>query len=278
MTRRKGRDRPKQKTIANSSSNNTQESQTKHSPNSAAIIPSETDKQSRCCKAENAQGHQADELNRALIKWTKGLVFVGAITAGILIIHGWIFYETDETSRASNRAFVAVRDISSTAVGSAQNGNDISYNITTVWENSGNTETRDLQIGGALLQVPVGSHPIPPLWSPSGDASSYILLPKATLPNFTLSMAGSDVNKIRDIKSFIYIFGFAKYEDAFGKHHLTLACSRLFAGQVDYTKAGASGIGGLQCGEYNCADKECLRYKTGPFAATKLTELLKYIE
>jgi hypothetical protein len=227
-------------------------------------------------KQKPATEHQRNE--RMTARWTQRLGFFTILLAMIGIVTAWILYETDQTARLTNRAFVAVRDLSSTAVGPARNGDDISYNISTVWENSGNTETRDLQIGGALLQVPVGSHPIPPLWSPSGDASSYILLPKATLPNFTLSIAGNDINKIRDIKYFVYMFGFAKYEDAFGKRHLTLACSRVFAGQVDYTKAGASGVGGLQCGEYNCADKECLRYKTGPFATPKLTELLKYIE
>ncbi|SEN84918.1 hypothetical protein [Bradyrhizobium sp. OK095] len=237
--------------------------------------------EARCCgKSPQDQDDQTEHHRneRNLVKLTAGLLFVGGITFLVLVAHAFIFYWTDETQRASQRAFVAVRDITFFAVGPTISGSDIAYKIGTLWENSGNTETHDLQIGGTLLQVPVGSHPIPPLWSPSGDSSSYVLLPKATLPNFSLQIPGVEINKIRNGNLWIYIFGFAKYTDAFQKRHLTLGCFRLYASQVDYTKAGATGVGGLQCGEYNCADEECLRYKSGAFAVPNLTKLLVYIE
>ena len=119
--------------------------------------------------------------------------------------------------------------------------------------------------------------PIVPKW-PSAAGSNFIMLPKATLPNFIMSTSGADLNRVRDGKSIFYIFGFARYRDAFGKRHLTLACSRVYASRVDYTKPGATGVGGLQCGEYNCADNDCLRYKASPFTTPELTQLLKYLE
>jgi hypothetical protein len=70
--------------------------------------------------------------------------------------------------------------------------------------------------------------------------------------------------------------GSAKYVDAFGAKHVTLACFTITLLPVlDYTKEGASnGIRGVQCPKYNCTDENCRRYGDQPAIA----EVLKFLD
>ena len=97
----------------------------------------------------------------------------------------------------------------------------------------GTTETRDLEIGHALVMS--GEHHTPK-WQLKADGFKWVLLPKAILEQGNLTIGGSDLNAVRDGAMSLFIFGFAKYRDAFDNKHLTLACYRLIASPLDYTR------------------------------------------
>jgi hypothetical protein len=194
-------------------------------------------------KISNAETSKSqDEINigirdytRMLAKCTAGLVVVGAVTAVVLFLQYCVFKQADETARKAQRAFVAVREISVIALGPARLpasiqawGPDISYRIAVNWENSGSTETRELEIQSAMT---IGSGNTPQ-WVNDGPKFQRVLLPKATLEQGDLSTIGSDLNQVRDLLQSIFIFGAARYKDVFGGKHITLACYQLRAGAV----------------------------------------------
>jgi hypothetical protein len=232
------------------------------------------------CRASSNQENDAkeNETNRQLVKWTRavailtgGVVFVGVVTVFVLIAHAIIFYQTDETSRQAQRAFVAVREISVVPIGPSVIGpNDIEYHISMFWENSGTTETHEFEYSGTLTQ---GFGPVP-TWPTNVAYHKGVLLPKAAIEKGDISISGTDLNRVRDGQSFFYIFGFAKYRDAFRAKHLTLACFKLRGYPVDYTKEGAKVASAYQCSDYNCADADCNRYKSIP----ALKGILDYLD
>src|SRR4051794_18904827 len=67
------------------------------------------------CEKIRSDEHVNDALiakyTLSLSNWTKGLVFVGLVTAAVLVVHALIFLQADDTARKAQRAFVAVRGI-----------------------------------------------------------------------------------------------------------------------------------------------------------------------
>jgi len=263
------RKRPRSFEPANKTSQKTQNSENCHTP--TTVFVSNLDQ----LKGEPVRY----ESNKDKYGWIFDRVvafFLLMATAG----GTYYIYKTDETTRQSQRAFVAVRDISVDPLGPLQlpsimtddGPGQMIYSITMAWENNGSTETKDLEIGNTLI---INGHPGVPVWPIKDRAGQKrVLLPKASTQASKLTTGGSDLNNVRDGRTFIFIFGFAKYRDAFGAKHLTLACFEIGAAPIDYTKEGAKGAGGYQCGEYNCADEDCKRYDKPP----ELKELLAYLD
>jgi hypothetical protein len=97
---------------------------------------------------ENVSNALIAKYTQSLANWTKALVGVGIVTAGILIVHARIFVQTDQTARRSQRAFVAVRQILVEPLTSLDQGPI--YKFSFGWENSGSTETVDLERAALL--------------------------------------------------------------------------------------------------------------------------------
>jgi hypothetical protein len=220
----------------------------------------------------NNSAHLANEAKmvrytRAVMFLTGGLLFVGAVTVVVLIVHAIIFYRTDETSRAAQRAFVAVRQIVVDPLISPDQ--TPIYKFSFGWENSGSTETVDLVTGSRFAIAPNISLP------KFENGRKRVLLPKGMFEEFAVQLGGSEINAIRDGKIRVFILGWATYADVFDLKHVTLACYQLTASDVDYLKPGGGGAGGIQCAEYNCADQSCRRYSNIPEAKLLLDYLDK---
>jgi hypothetical protein len=97
------------------------------------------------------------ENERQLVKWTRrvarltgALVFVGIVTAIILVVHAVIFHQADETARQSQRAFVIPSEpvITPTVV----NGDTPYWKISPVMENTGASSTVGMRYYLGLME------------------------------------------------------------------------------------------------------------------------------
>jgi hypothetical protein len=205
--------------------------------------------------------------NKIIARWTRVVGIFTTVLAIATAASVYVLYLTDENARKAQRAFVAIRGISVTPLGPPAS-QEIAYRIAMIWENSGTTETHDLEIGDGWLINPL------PRWPFTTSGRKRVLLPKAILEEGDLTVGGPELNAIHDGRTIISLFGFAKYRDTFGSKHITLACLKLGTANVDYTKEGAKGVSAYQCGEYNCTDYDCKRYKSMP----ELKSILDYLD
>jgi small-conductance mechanosensitive channel len=64
-------------------------------------------------EVNRTQIHQTNEhiasATQSVAKWTRGLVLVGAVTAGVLVLQYCILRTSDETYRITNRPYVFCR-------------------------------------------------------------------------------------------------------------------------------------------------------------------------
>src|SRR5882672_3689504 len=97
-----------------SGSQGARESQQQDHP-SGVKIQSEPNNKPNNNEANHSETNVNDALianyTKSLVNWTKGLVFVGVVTVGVLIAHAAIFIQGDETQRAAQRAFVISYDL-----------------------------------------------------------------------------------------------------------------------------------------------------------------------
>lgn len=207
---------------------------------------------------------------KTISRLTGALVFVGIVTALILIVHAFIFDRTDDTSRTAQRAFVFLREIHvDPPKRMSKPAGDVSYSMRAVWENTGGTETQDLVVNSFIAVS--SEYEWPKTSADQGKARS--LPPHQFTEIGAMGLAGHHLNGARNSNDIVAIYGFAKYRDAFKNKHLTLACLKLRLSEFDYRR----GVGSFefeQCHEYNCTDQECKRYAGDP----RLDSLLSYLE
>lgn len=199
---------------------------------------------------------------RSLANWTKGLVAVGVVTIGILIVHAFIFYETDQTARISNRAYVYFKQIEwkSEVTGTAPRF--VGY---PKWENTGNTGTINLR-----YYVACGPTESSLDFRQSGTLKR-VLGPKQTgdggaciLDQFLFPKGLPEPGQFATV----WVGGKASYYDAFHPGHLRITefCMQVPISVEKVTsRDGPNSIGivsvgvghNIICPGHNCSDNDC---------------------
>jgi hypothetical protein len=228
-----------------------------------------------CVSEHHSKNNDSDrEITGQISKWTRN---IGWFTAALVLVTGGLVYvgvRADETARASQRAFVGVKDVKITAIGpetGKDSATDFLYRIDTECENSGDTQTRNLTIDSSLTIPYMPSMRLE--WKPQ-DARKLVILPKqVTNCSFNTVIDAHSLNSMKG-KGTIAIMGSARYDDVYYNPHVTLFCLILEPAPIDYTSGVATGLSVAQCPKYNCADDDCAEYKT----ETGLSKLLDYLK
>ena len=163
---------------------------------------------------------------------------------------------------ASNRAYVVFRGLNLTG---SINNDDPSlsrFQINPVWENVGNTPTRNMTIYTNPAKPIL--HPILDMAMPkTPDISAGMLAPHATGMGSSTHVTGADLLAIRDGKLRMYMWGWARYHDVFDAtaERLSRFCIIVSSFQGDPNVPGEAAVSGPPCGpygdNYECTDAEC---------------------
>lgn len=202
--------------------------------------------------------HQRNE--RLIAKWTFVLGLFSVATFVVAGITAVILYRTDETARASNRAFVTASGLRIEPV-QGYSG----FSVAVLFENSGNSPTVNLKWGGrplahseivapeSLLKSERGD----PIRFPVGEINhSGLIGPKSTVTPYITTLWPTDVADIRAEKIKPIFYGAISYDDIFGKSHKTFYCFTVYSHPTLQGENGPPGY--LPCsGQSNCADDEC---------------------
>jgi hypothetical protein len=203
---------------------------------------------------------QRDRNETRLAYWTR---IVGIFTFGLSVIGVGtvcILWKTDQTARDINRAFVFLRDISLGAI--AEDG-ETRWLTVPIWENGGNTPTRDMKSKISVLVAPIKfpdgisrcdfnarAAPVP-----------IVLGPKATSKVRFFEMPSKMISQFQDTKGIktFYVWGWATYRDVFSdSERITRFCldvSHVIGNPNDASTDIRLSYG--LCSEGNCTDDEC---------------------
>src|SRR6266536_6285903 len=114
------------------------------SPNVTVIVKQES---APSDKPTNPQSQENIEIERKLARFTKWLVIVGFIQAGILGLTVWVIYQQVVLARTSERAFVFFRGIdSSVHVVDAVTNQTTHWHLGVQWVNIGTIGTKGLKM------------------------------------------------------------------------------------------------------------------------------------
>jgi hypothetical protein len=170
-----------------------------------------------------------------------------------------------EALTSVQRAFVLYKDlVGYSYLDVTKNGQQVFW-LHPVWENSGNTPTKDLHI---YVSEPKPAQPpytnldfsrqSVPVFTP------MLIAPHDTVRGSDRQIAVGDLLKLHDAKGVFYVWGWATYRDIFPdtKPHITRFCVILTGALFDadansITTTKSVRIINEFCPTYNCADEEC---------------------
>jgi hypothetical protein len=163
---------------------------------------------------------------------------------------------------ASNRAYVAFRGLN---LSGSINGADPSasrFAINPVWENVGNTPTRDMQIyTNPAKEI---KHPLLDMSMPkTPNIAPGMLAPHTTGMGSSTYVTGDQLLAIRDGRLRMYMWGWARYRDVFAGTPMRQSrfCILINTFQGDPNVPGEASVSGSPCGQYGdnyeCSDQEC---------------------
>lgn len=193
---------------------------------------------------------------QSVAKWTKGMVAVGALTAGILVSQYLILRTSDETYRITNRPYVFLQDIS--IVGDGQK-----WNLIPQWVNGGNITTKDMKmrINLAGLDAAPGVKPGFSRCDAIPQPSAPIVLGPKQVSSVTFLTTPSEpfLGFQRGTIKKLYLWGRATYYDGFTiRPRITRFCFDIISilGNPTDSNANLRMLHTL-CTESNCTDDEC---------------------
>jgi len=174
---------------------------------------------------------------------------------------------TREALESVQRAFVVYTDLGALGYRDLKNNNQMTFLVHPIWENSGNTPTRDLHI---FVSEPKPTQP-PYKNLDFSQPKDTVFTPMFIPPHGVVrggerAISLSDLLGLRKGKKTIYVWGWATYRDIFPNTalHVTRFCTVL-TGAIfdpnDFTKPIA--ILNEFCPTYNCADEECKKQGQG---------------
>jgi hypothetical protein len=196
-------------------------------------------------------------------------IFTGVLaisTAGLVVVaavQSYILEKTDQTFRAGERAFVFVKGQNTWLPAETFNTN-ILRSYVVEWENSGNTETKNLFV---RLYCPRPSafdtaDPITLKYEPSQQISR-LLGPKQSTWAGVCIYSDEELSHAADLGIPIYVASNSSYFDTFDDFHLTEYCVKLVQlTSRDFKNKAVVPNNLLEaCTDHNCADKECPDYE-----------------
>ncbi len=163
---------------------------------------------------------------------------------------------------ASNRAYVVFRGLNLSGSINNADPSQSRFSINPVWENVGNTPTRDMtiytnpakEIKRPLLEMSMPKTP---------NISPGMLAPHATGMGSSSYVTGDQLLAIRDGKLKMYMWGWAHYRDVFSgtPERQSRFCIIVSTFQGDPNVPGEASVSGPPCGQYGdnyeCSDSEC---------------------
>jgi hypothetical protein len=194
----------------------------------------------------------------------KFTAWVAAFTLALVVVAVLQFCSmnsADQANRDVQRAFVYPKtvELSTPEFKTTEN---VVWRFTVIWENSGNTPTRDLHIYSEYDGLSKAQqHPSFPDFSDMRSSPTF-LAPKATTRTQPLPIDAAKLLDIQQGKLHLYIFALATYRDIFAGSppRVTRGCWELSDIPVDVTKPRPNArVAALmtQCPVHNCTDDEC---------------------
>jgi hypothetical protein len=185
------------------------------------------------------------------------------IFTGILCIVGllqWCTLEkTDDTMRAGGRAFVFVKQSPGQWTTPRKIGNEIVHSWHIEWENSGNSQTKELilELYCVRPQKTSVADPISAYGKPT-VTTQMSLGPKQTTWGGVCNYRAGELESIRTNEMHLYIGARATYFDIFDAPHVTEYCTEIIDLTGTFDDLSQRPDNRLRnCVMRNCADKEC---------------------
>jgi hypothetical protein len=197
---------------------------------------------------------------KAVAIWTRWLVFVGILTAVVLGLQLRMLQQTDKTMRAGERAFVFVNQSPVIQWEAAQlmDGNIVTRRASIEWENSGNSQTKNLivYLNCPRPQKVISSNPMTILDGNFGS-NGRLLGPKQKVAGGVCTYNAEELGSVQRSGAHLYIVAKATYDDIFDEPHVTEYCGEVVSILGDMNNAAITPNNAVQTCGRNCADKEC---------------------
>jgi hypothetical protein len=134
------------------------------------------------------------------------------------------------------------------------------------WKNFGETPTRNLRTYNMITIDPTKAKPIQFVdFGKLGlKPTISIIAPHEEISGMSIGLSSDALNDASTGKMWIILKGVAVYQDIYDAPHITMRCQVLNLPHVDFgriEKGRQLPATAEACADYNCADKECAKYK-----------------
>jgi hypothetical protein len=225
--------------------------------------------------------------------FTFGLFVVGGFQAGLFLWQLWLIRESlddakiaaeaakdgaqaardsvklsEEALIAAQRAYVAVHRINAFSKVNVTNGEVVGWDVFVVWENAGNSPTRNFLSNVNVMlskdklspdwDFPDGWIDAPPAWRNDPNAVLGTINAKSTLEGARKFIPTPMFEQVREGKIFMYIWGWATYRDVFPntpKRVVRFGAQCIVEG--DLRRSDRASFQFIHLDRYNCVDNEC---------------------
>jgi hypothetical protein len=248
-----------------------QEEQQRHPPKRkpAIIRVLRSFKRQRHSRKRPQTEHQRNEYMMA--RWTRRLGILTVALAVIAAFTAWILYETDQTSRASNRAFVYLDRIEAKWVETKTIDGKV-INVTFFIGNSGNTPTKDLRLVGGCYTIgpQLPREPFSAFKWDEQRIAHLVIAPHQILAYPACKWTEREIDPMKSSPfNQRYFMGEIRYFDAVSGDHseerITQFVQELAIHDFN-SKSDLLNYETLLAGLHNCSDNECRNAKGDPGA------------
>jgi len=170
---------------------------------------------------------------------------------------------TIHVSRTAQRAYVTHKKIEIEVLPATSGNQAQVWQFRAIWENIGNTPTRDARSHVNFLSIPT---PLPKDFKfPDLGSPDHVLLtlgPQSTIGSSILGVDARIIKDVQDHKMHLYFWGWMTYHDILGSNilHVTKFCRELTEIHGDPLQPTArKKLLYNVCPYHNCIDDECLR-------------------
>jgi hypothetical protein len=213
-------------------------------------------------KSYQAKQDGAEESKLRRENWTIGALVVTAVVTVALAGVAWLQWgtleKTDHTLRAGQRAFVFVKQGAWTT--GKKVGDEVNRSLAVVWENNGNSQTRDMRVS-LWCPRPSAFETVDPITSgrsPEISNVNRLLGPKQSVWGGVCHYSTTELENIRSKRLPWFVAAKATYFDIFGEPHVTEYCSTILNLEGDFRDPNVVPTNdAVGCDAHNCADDEC---------------------